>query len=80
MYSFTLLLTLLGNVHAGYYMEICKAIGANMRPAPSLSAVCDIAELELSRVYALSFASLVVTIPAAHTRSPDANTQIRSGY
>jgi hypothetical protein len=61
------LLTLLGNVYAGYYMEICKAIGANMRAAPSLSAVCDIAKLELSGVYDLAFAGLVVTIPAAHT-------------
>ena len=73
-------MTSLGNVYAGNYMEVCKAIGANMRAAPSLSAVCDIAKLELSRVYDLAFAGLVVTTPAAHTRLPDANSQIRSGY
>ena len=67
-------------MHASYYMELCKAIGANMRAAPSLSAECDIAELGLSRVYDLAFAGLVVTIPAAHTRSPDANSLICSGY
>jgi len=61
-------------------MEICKAIGANMRAAPSLLAMRDIGKLELSRVYDLAFAGLVVTIPAAHTRSPNANSQIRSGY
>ena len=38
-----------------------------MRAAPSLSAVCDVGKLELSRVYDLAFAGLVVTIPAAHT-------------